>query len=401
MSPCCGRVATASRPMGTFLSSYIGDILMEFRQDWKKDLQIRGAGRKSRKPPTPFVGNKPNGKSQMNIHFLSKHWVIPCIGGLLAFCLNGQSQAFPRLLHLSGVVRDMSSNVAPGVLVSFHPGFISFNEFGIKYCETNTDADGRYDLLIQTDSRQNISSGPLNMTNFLLARDFSRNLAASAGFQFQEIFTNAPAVPSTNFLGFHEVMRGGFQAMPTNLDLNLEPAGSLSGKVQDAEGNPITNAEVTVRLSDGYYSTSSTIVTVTPLEVNTNGFYAMNTLPQDRVYYLYPVSAEGYGAEKQYMKPTETLHGHYVFPAVILQRADHLLGGQVNGPDGTPVPGALVQFFGTGQPEWFQTNTDGNGRFLFRACQGPVSLHVYASGGRLSSVVNATSGDTNIVTQLH
>jgi hypothetical protein len=139
---------------------------------------------------------------------------------------------------------------------------------------------------------------------------------------------------------------------------------------------------------------------VTPLDVDKNGIYAMNTLPQDRVYYLYPVSAAGYGAEKQYMKPKETLHGHYVFPAVILQRADCLLGGQVIDPDGTPVPGALVQFFGTGQPKWFQTNTDGNGRFLFRACQGPVSLHAYASDGRLHGVVNATAGDTNIVAQL-
>jgi hypothetical protein len=294
----------------------------------------------------------------------------------------------------------MSGNVAPGVLVSFHPGFISFNLFGIKYSETNTDADGRYDLLIPTDSKHISSSGPLNMTNFLLARDFSRNLAASAGFQFQEIFTNAPSVPSTNGAGFDVFMRGGFQAMPTNLDLNLEPAGSLSGKVQDAEGIPITNAEVTVRLSDGYYSTSSSILTVTPLEVNKNGIYEINTLPQDRVYYLSPVSAAGYGADKQRMKPKETLHGHYVFPAVILQRADSLLGGQVIGPDGTPAPGALVQFFGTGQPEWFQTNTDGNGRFLFKACQGPVSLHVYASGGRLHSVVNNTAGDTNIVIQL-
>jgi len=222
------------------------------------------------------------------------------------------------------------------------------------------------------------------MTNFVLARDFRRNLAASEGFRFQEIFTS-----------------GGYQEMPTNLDLNLEPAGSLSVKVQDAEGNPVTNAEVTVRLSDGYYSTSSTIVTMTPLEANKNGIYEMNTLPQGRVYYLYPVSAEGYGAEKKHMKPKETLHGHYVFQAVILQRADRLLRGQVIGPDGTPVPGALVQVFGTGQPDRFQTNTDGNGRFLFKACQGPVSLHVYANGGRLFSVVNATAGDTNIVTQLH
>jgi hypothetical protein len=344
----------------------------------------------------------------MSIHFLSKHWVIPCIGGLLAFCLNGQSQPFPPQLHLSGVVRDMSGKVAPGVLVSFHPGFTPSTIFGMKYCETNTDAEGHYELLIPTDSKNIISSGPLNMTNFVLAQDFRRNLATSEGCPFQMIFiptqeliTNAPTVHSTTFMASDEFIRGGFQAMPTNLDLNLEPAGSLSGKVQDAKGNPITNAEVTVRLSDGYYSTSCSILTVTPLEVDKNGIYEMNTLPQDRVYYLYPVSAEGYGAEKKHMKPKETLHGHYVFPSVILQRADRLLGGQVLGPDGTPVSGALVQFFGTGQPQRFQTNTDVNGRFLFRASQGPVSLHVYASGGRLSSVVNATAGDTNIVIQLH
>ena len=33
--------------------------------DWKNDLQIQGAGRKSRKPPTPIVGIKPNGKCQL------------------------------------------------------------------------------------------------------------------------------------------------------------------------------------------------------------------------------------------------------------------------------------------------------------------------------------------------
>ena len=37
----------------------------KLKADWKKDLQNLGAGRKSRKPPTPFVGMKPNGKSQL------------------------------------------------------------------------------------------------------------------------------------------------------------------------------------------------------------------------------------------------------------------------------------------------------------------------------------------------
>jgi hypothetical protein len=34
------------------------------RSDWKNDLQIQGAGRKSLKQPSPFVGIKPFGKSQ-------------------------------------------------------------------------------------------------------------------------------------------------------------------------------------------------------------------------------------------------------------------------------------------------------------------------------------------------
>src|SRR5271163_3231192 len=43
------------------------------RSDWKNDLQTYEEGRKSRKPPTPFVGIKPYGKSQLK-------W-LHCFGG--------------------------------------------------------------------------------------------------------------------------------------------------------------------------------------------------------------------------------------------------------------------------------------------------------------------------------
>jgi hypothetical protein len=56
---------------------------------WKNDLQIRGTGRKSRKPPTPFVGIKPYGKSQitnnMNAFRYMPHMVL--LSALL--CLTG------------------------------------------------------------------------------------------------------------------------------------------------------------------------------------------------------------------------------------------------------------------------------------------------------------------------
>jgi hypothetical protein len=46
------------------------------RADWKNVLQIPGAGRKSRKPPTPFVGYKLNGKSKIESFFKRSHKVI-------------------------------------------------------------------------------------------------------------------------------------------------------------------------------------------------------------------------------------------------------------------------------------------------------------------------------------
>ena len=42
------------------------------RADWKNVLQTYEEGRKSRKPPTPFVGIKPYGKSQ----FKRANWNI-------------------------------------------------------------------------------------------------------------------------------------------------------------------------------------------------------------------------------------------------------------------------------------------------------------------------------------
>jgi hypothetical protein len=37
----------------------------KLKADWKYDLHNLGAGRKSRKPPTPFMGMKPYGKCQI------------------------------------------------------------------------------------------------------------------------------------------------------------------------------------------------------------------------------------------------------------------------------------------------------------------------------------------------
>ena len=61
------------------------------RADWKNVLQIPGAGRKSRKPPTPFVGYKPNGKSQIKSVMNIKRAVVAL--GLAVTGLSVQAQS--------------------------------------------------------------------------------------------------------------------------------------------------------------------------------------------------------------------------------------------------------------------------------------------------------------------
>jgi hypothetical protein len=51
------------------------------RSDWKNDSQIQGAGRKSRKSPTPFVGIKPYGKSQVEGFPMGQH-TYNSVGGV-------------------------------------------------------------------------------------------------------------------------------------------------------------------------------------------------------------------------------------------------------------------------------------------------------------------------------
>jgi hypothetical protein len=53
------------------------------RADWRNDLQIRGAGRKSRKLPTPVVGMKPYGKCQLMTRLIALRVGAALTTGLL------------------------------------------------------------------------------------------------------------------------------------------------------------------------------------------------------------------------------------------------------------------------------------------------------------------------------
>jgi protocatechuate 3,4-dioxygenase beta subunit len=284
--------------------------------------------------------------------------------------------------RLSGTIRDPGGAPAPGVLVSFHPGHYSGAS---PYVETRTDANGRYELPMTRDvQKSDFWWGPIDRTNFILARSLEGNLAA---------------------------MRE-FEAKPTELDLTLEPGLTLSGSVKDTQGAPVATALVnvsTTRPSGGVLSK----LNPRPAQVDAQGSFTFPALPRGRQYSIEVFTTTSYGRASRLVLADDTRVSRYDLPVFVLKRADRKLAGQVVGPEGGPVAGAEVSFSGTGQPNRPATLSDSAGRFVFDAvCEGEVFLNAHSSGPpevspgvptfRTSRAgLKARAGDTNVIIQLH
>jgi protocatechuate 3,4-dioxygenase beta subunit len=213
-------------------------------------------------------------------------------------------------------------------------------------------------------------SGPIDPTNIVMAQDFERNLAA-----IQE-----------------------FDAILTNLDLNLQPGITISGSVKGAEGAPVTNAAIDLKMLSGHSSAS---VENKPVKVDARGSFSFPALPQGREYEIFDLTAKGYGLAFGRVKPEEARTNQYEFPTFLLKKADRVLAGQVLGMDGKPVPEVPVRFSGQGQRRILGApiKSDSNGHFVFDdVCEGPVT--VSADYDRLSANAAAQGGDTNVILQL-
>ncbi|MGO8763712.1 MAG: carboxypeptidase regulatory-like domain-containing protein [Limisphaerales bacterium] len=281
--------------------------------------------------------------------------------------------------HISGIVYDPMGVPASGVRVSFHPGQYPMAPF---YEETNTDQNGRYEMIIRQNSNRNFAwDGIINPTNFVMARDFGRNLAAIQEFG------------PTTWTNFDEL-----GMVPSNLDLTLQPGITISGSVKDTDGAPITNVGVNLTVLSGH---SFANVENKPLKVDGQGSFSFPALPQGREYDIFNLTAKGYGSAGASLKAEDAKTNHYEFPPFVLKKASLILAGQVLGVDGKPAAQIPVRFYGQGQRQNFgePIKTDSNGRFLFNnVCEGPVT--VSADSEHTSANAPAHGGDTNVVFRL-
>ena len=287
--------------------------------------------------------------------------------------------------RISGTVRDPSGTPADGVHVSFHPGHYPNAP---DYAEVMTDENGRYEIKLKLSRETGGWFGSITMTNFVMARDLKRNLAA-----IQEFGTSP-----TNF-SFREM-----EMIPTNLDLTLQPGITLTGSVKDTEGNPVTNATVNISIQAGQ---SIPRLWPQPVKVDAQGSFTYPALPQGRKYEFWQgINAKGYGTTNGRLKGEDSKTNHYEFPAFVLKRADRKLAGQILGRDGKPVVGARVNTSGQGQLEFREAKSDGQGHFIFNGvCAGEVRVNAryYTSPDFRNSEegdVSAQGGDTNVVLRL-
>ncbi len=255
---------------------------------------------------------------------------------------------------ISGVARDTSGAPVSGANVGVFPNY------GNGDSGTRTDVNGHYDLLWQEPSW----AGAANNQNFyLLARDSRRKLAA-----IQEI-----------------------DETTSNLDLTLKPAMSLSGRVQDPNGKPVTNAMAYIM---SYQEDSSFSISRQRIPSDEQGRIHAEALPPGQRYGWY-VSARGFGSAQEQMEAADPTANHYDFPTLVLKFANLKLAGRVLGLDGAPAAGVQIFMQGDGQPNG-NAVTDADGRFAFDAvCEGPVTVTANSKGAYGQS--EAMGGDTNVV----
>jgi hypothetical protein len=278
--------------------------------------------------------------------------------GIAATVESGQTNRIELELNpppkITGVVRDPSGAVVPGLELSIFPNW------GQSGGGTRTDEKGRYEM--QWNPQQIGRSGE---GSCLLARDVARNLATA-----QDI-----------------------EESTTALDLRLEPGLSVVGRVEDVTGKPLNNATVQVHLMAG---NSGSQFDSKPINADAQGRFEITALPPGR-HYIFWVRAKGYGSANQNVNESGDTNRVELEPCV-LKVADRKLAGEVVDVDEKPAARVNVYLYGEGQPNG-SVRTDDKGRFRFEeVCEGSVQLS--ASGRNAYGNARAEAGDTNVVIHL-
>jgi len=249
---------------------------------------------------------------------------------------------------LKGTVTSPDGTPAVGVQVAVFP------HGSRRWVKTGTN--GLFNITCSVQSWR-LSEGAL-----LVARDPARNLAVA-----EEISEDV-----------------------TNVSLKLKPGLIVTGRVEDPDGKPLTNASVSLNLMVGSYGS---LLDDKPIGIDGQGRFEIAALPPGGRYLVW-ANAKGYGSANRMVDHAEEGTNRIELEPLVLRVADRKLAGRVVDADDKPVSGAFVYTHGEGQPDE-STTTDRQGRFAFNVCEGEVQLS--ASSQNAYGNARAEAGDTNVV----
>ena len=249
----------------------------------------------------------------------------------------------------TGTILDPEGKPAPKVLVSLFP---------YAEGEKPTDSQGRFTLTSDPER----FGGAQKMSRVLVARDLTRNLAAT--LDLEDGVTNA--------------------------DLRLEPAWTLAGRAVDTNGAPIPGAEARPALRTDRSSSQLG----SPVRADAAGRFELKALPRGRNFSV-QVSAKDFGQDTTNVDAPEGDTKRVEIEPMQLLAADQRIVGVVLDADDKPVGGAYVNAYGDKQPR-SNIQTDSKGRFAFKqVCAGPIKLSANSQSGHYGSAT-VEGGDTNI-----
>jgi hypothetical protein len=266
----------------------------------------------------------------------------------------------PPSIVINGTVFDPSGAPAAGVMVDVLSVYSRMRPPAI------TDTNGKYWL----DWMSFPTTASYSMvTESVIARDIQRNLVA------------------THLIGEES----------SHADLHLQPGLTISFKVEDPAGNPVTNAEATLVISfaNGRLSIVNQAVRSSSAERNRIEFTA---LPQGHHYTGY-VQAADYNAALPI--PAETHTNWIDLGIIILKTNNHKIAGRVLRPDGKAAGTVMIVMTGEKLQHPVYVPTEDDGSFALDDCAGPITLtaltmHNVPGARRLAGTVETISGETNV-----
>ncbi len=176
------------------------------------------------------------------------------------------------------------------------------------------------------------------------------------------------------------------------MDFKLKPGISVTGKVVDSDGKPIKGAKAILLMRA---LNLGTILKAKRRLTDTEGNFEIRAVPEG-IRYSIDLDANGYSHFQKEIEIQLAENGKLDLGTFTLYAANLTVSGVVVDENGKPVANAKVTSSGRNQPK-NKTQTDKDGKFEFKVCEGRVTIRVDSIDRPvLSGSVVAEGGDTDV-----